>query len=271
MKFSIAITSLLASVVSAASLQARQYNDGQLLSPAAGATVSSGSQVTIKYRVYDSIDAGTRYILVGFENSPDEGDHYTYPVGNLSLSSPGSSGLTINSPVTAPGIGSYKLVIYDVRTAGAAQTLYSQMTVNQTITELRWKFEMVKFPNNQIVITEFALQAPPGGQADQCVFLSHLLPPPSPLHSFRFSLLPSPSYPNHDPVLMPSHSQSRILQTGHPFLDSSSFVEMYFPFVATSPSLFTANDAAGAQFAGTGSTLYDDDGSVSAVGALLLQ
>ncbi|KAJ7503628.1 hypothetical protein B0H11DRAFT_1983624 [Mycena galericulata] len=83
-----------------------------------------------------------------------------------------------------------------------------------------------QFPNNQIVITEFALQAPPGGQADQCAI---------------------------------------------PFLDSSSFVEMYFPFVATSPSLFTANDAAGAQFAGTGSTLYDDDGSVSAVGALLLQ
>ncbi|KAJ7722603.1 hypothetical protein B0H16DRAFT_1600062 [Mycena metata] len=105
MKFSIAITSLLASVVSAASLQAR-YNDGQLLSPATGATVHSGSQVTIKYRVYNSIDAGTRYILVGFEYSPDDGDHYTYPVGNLSLSSPGSSGLTINSPVTAPGIGS---------------------------------------------------------------------------------------------------------------------------------------------------------------------
>ncbi|KAJ7224617.1 hypothetical protein GGX14DRAFT_426318 [Mycena pura] len=134
MKFSIAITSLLASTVPAASLQARQYNDGQLLSPAAGATVSSGSQVTIQYRVYDSIDAGTRYILVGFEYSPDDGDHFSYPVGNLSLNSPGSSGLTINSPVTAPGIGSYNLVIYDVRTAGAAQTLYSQMTVNQTIT-----------------------------------------------------------------------------------------------------------------------------------------
>ncbi|KAJ7652581.1 hypothetical protein B0H17DRAFT_1101445 [Mycena rosella] len=124
MKFSIAITSLLASVVSAASLQARQYNDGQLLSPAAGATVTSGSQVTIQYRVYDSM----------VRVFPDDGDHYTYPVGNLSLSSPGSSGLTINSPVTAPGIGSYNLVIYDVRTAGAAQTLYSQMTVNQTIT-----------------------------------------------------------------------------------------------------------------------------------------
>ncbi|KAF8151110.1 hypothetical protein K438DRAFT_1988378 [Mycena galopus ATCC 62051] len=134
MKFSIAITSLLASVVSAASLQAHQFNDGQLLSPAAGATVSAGSHVTIKYRVYDSLNAGTRYILVGFETSPDDGDHYTYPVGNLSLSSPGSSGLTIDSHVTAPFTGRYNLVIYDIRTAGAAQTLYSVMTVNQTIT-----------------------------------------------------------------------------------------------------------------------------------------
>ncbi|KAJ7476618.1 hypothetical protein FB451DRAFT_1243676 [Mycena latifolia] len=134
MKFTIAIASLLASVVSAASLQARQYNDGQLLSPAAGATVASGSEVAIQYHVYDGLSAGTKYILVGFEFSPDDGDHTTYPVGNLSLSSPGSSGLVINSPVTAPGPGSYNLVIYDVRTAGVAQTLYSQMTVNQTIT-----------------------------------------------------------------------------------------------------------------------------------------
>ncbi|KAJ7107177.1 hypothetical protein C8R43DRAFT_1045275 [Mycena crocata] len=134
MKFSIAIACLLAPLVSGASLQPRQYNDGQLLSPAAGATVASRSQVTIQYRVYDSINAGTRYILVGFEISPDEGDHYSYPVGNLSLSSSRSSGLTIHSPVTAPSPSSYDLVIYDVRTAGAANTLYSQMTVNQTIT-----------------------------------------------------------------------------------------------------------------------------------------
>ncbi|KAJ7772306.1 hypothetical protein B0H16DRAFT_1880985 [Mycena metata] len=133
MKFTIAIASLLASVVSAASLQAR-YNDGQLLSPAAGASVASGSEVTIQYHVYDSLSAGTKYILVGFELSPDDGTHTTYPVGNLSLSSPGSSGLVINSPVKAPFSGSYNLVIYDVRTAGVAQTLYSVMTVNQTIT-----------------------------------------------------------------------------------------------------------------------------------------
>ncbi|KAJ7491719.1 hypothetical protein B0H11DRAFT_2007586 [Mycena galericulata] len=134
MKFTIAIASLLASVVSAASLQARQYNDGQLLSPAAGATVASGSEVTIQYHVYDGLSAGTKYILVGFELAPDDGDHSAYPVGNLSLSSPGSSGLVINSPVTAPFPGSYNLVIYDFIAAGVAQTISSHMTVNQTIT-----------------------------------------------------------------------------------------------------------------------------------------
>ncbi|KAJ7726581.1 hypothetical protein DFH07DRAFT_758078 [Mycena maculata] len=88
-----------------------------------------------------------------------------------------------------------------------------------------------QFPNTPIVITEFALQAPPGGQADQLAYYKQAIP----------------------------------------FLDGASFVEMYFPFVATTPSLFTTNDAAGAAFAGTGSALYNDDGSVSAVGALLMQ
>ncbi|KAJ7447574.1 hypothetical protein B0H11DRAFT_2335445 [Mycena galericulata] len=88
-----------------------------------------------------------------------------------------------------------------------------------------------RFPSYQIVITEFALQAPAGGQAAQVSFFQQAIP----------------------------------------FLDSASYVEMYFPFVATSPSLFTANDAAGAAFAGTGSTLYNNDGSVSAVGALFMQ
>jgi hypothetical protein len=46
---------------------------------------------------------------------------------------------------------------------------------------------------------------------------------------------------------------------------------MYFPFVATTPSLFAANDAAGVSFVGTGSTLYNDDKSISAVGQLMLQ
>jgi len=88
-----------------------------------------------------------------------------------------------------------------------------------------------QFPGKQIVITEFALQNPPGGQADQVAYYQQAIP----------------------------------------FLDGASFVEMYFPFVATSPSLFTANDAGGVAFAGTGSTLYNDDGSISAVGQLLLQ
>ncbi|KAJ7609462.1 hypothetical protein FB45DRAFT_1066864 [Roridomyces roridus] len=87
-----------------------------------------------------------------------------------------------------------------------------------------------QFPNNQIVITEFALQAP-ATQADQVAYYKQAIS----------------------------------------FLDGASFVEMYFPFVATSPSLFTANDAGGAAFVGTGSTLFNDDGSVSAVGALMLQ
>jgi len=86
------------------------------------------------------------------------------------------------------------------------------------------------FPNQQIVITEFALQNPSGGQAAQLSFFAQAFP----------------------------------------FLDSASFVEMYFPFVATSPALFEANDGAGAGFAGTGSTMYNNDGTISAVGQLLL-
>jgi hypothetical protein len=54
-------------------------------------------------------------------------------------------------------------------------------------------------------------------------------------------------------------------------LDADPTVEMYFPFVATTPALFQANDAAGTTFVGTGSTLYDNDGSPSAVGQLMLQ
>ncbi|KAK7002316.1 Glyco-hydro-cc domain-containing protein [Favolaschia claudopus] len=54
------------------------------------------------------------------------------------------------------------------------------------------------------------------------------------------------------------------------FLDKAAFVEMYFPFVTTSPQLFSKNDPNGAKFVGTGSTLYNNDGSISAVGKLLL-
>ncbi|KAF7332499.1 Glyco-hydro-cc domain-containing protein [Mycena kentingensis (nom. inval.)] len=86
------------------------------------------------------------------------------------------------------------------------------------------------FPNNQIVITEFALRNPSGGQAAQVAF-------------FRDTFT---------------------------FLDGLSYVAMYFPFVASSPALFSANDPAGAAYVGTGSTLYNNDGSVSAVGAVML-
>ncbi|KAJ7617901.1 hypothetical protein FB45DRAFT_840713 [Roridomyces roridus] len=87
-----------------------------------------------------------------------------------------------------------------------------------------------RFPNNQLVITEFALQ----GGASQAAQISF----------FKQAIS---------------------------FLDGASFVNMYFPFVATSPALFQANDPAGAASIGTGSCLYNNDGSVSAVGQLFYQ
>ncbi|KAF7299323.1 Glyco-hydro-cc domain-containing protein [Mycena indigotica] len=87
-----------------------------------------------------------------------------------------------------------------------------------------------QFPGKQIVVTEFALQNPAGGQAAQVAFFRD---------AFKF-------------------------------LDGASFVAMYFPFVATTPALFAKNDANGAKFVGTGSTLFNNDGSVSAVGKLML-
>jgi len=88
-----------------------------------------------------------------------------------------------------------------------------------------------QFPDKQIVVTEFALQNPPGGQNDQVAFY----------------------------------------QQAFKFLDDASFVAMYFPFVATTPTLFKQNDAAGVGFVGTGSTLFNDDGSVSAAGKVMFQ
>ncbi|KZT53639.1 glycoside hydrolase family 128 protein [Calocera cornea HHB12733] len=87
-----------------------------------------------------------------------------------------------------------------------------------------------QFPSYQLVITEFALQNPPGGQSDQISFF----------------------------------------QQAFAFLDGASYVQLYFPFVATSPSLLSANDAGAISFVGTGSCLYNDDGSISAVGQLML-
>ncbi|KAK7036154.1 Glyco-hydro-cc domain-containing protein [Favolaschia claudopus] len=87
-----------------------------------------------------------------------------------------------------------------------------------------------RFPGVQMVVTEFALQAPASRE-----------------------------------------QQLAYYQQAFPFLDGADFVEMYFPFVATTPSLFSQNDANGANFVGTGSTLYNDDGSISSIGQLLLQ
>ena len=81
----------------------------------------------------------------------------------------------------------------------------------------------------KIVITEFALTNPAGGQADQVAFF----------------------------------------KKAFDWLDQQDYVELYFPFVASSPSLFSANDAAGAGYVGTGSCLFNDDGTPSAVGNLM--
>ncbi|KAJ7133303.1 glycosyl hydrolase catalytic core-domain-containing protein, partial [Mycena epipterygia] len=83
-----------------------------------------------------------------------------------------------------------------------------------------------RFPNKQIVVVEFARQNPVDRQADQVVFFKQAFP----------------------------------------FLDSASYVGMYSPFVASSSASFSANDAAGSAFVGTSSTLYNNDGSVSAGG-----
>ena len=53
------------------------------------------------------------------------------------------------------------------------------------------------------------------------------------------------------------------------YLDSQSFVQLYFPFVATSPALLQQYDSAAASFVGTGSCLYTNDGKPSAVGNLM--
>ncbi|KAF7973692.1 hypothetical protein HWV62_14694 [Athelia sp. TMB] len=86
-----------------------------------------------------------------------------------------------------------------------------------------------QFPAYQIVVTEFALDNPPGGQADQIAFF----------------------------------------EQAFPFLDDASYIQLYFPFVATSPALLAANDAGAVSVVGTGSCLYNNDGSPSAVGNLM--
>jgi len=86
-----------------------------------------------------------------------------------------------------------------------------------------------QFGGHDIVISEFALAKPAGGQQAQVDF-------------FRQAFT---------------------------WLDSQNYVAMYFPFVATSPQLLQANDQGAVNHVGTGSTLYSNDGSASAVGKLM--
>ncbi|KAM5546290.1 hypothetical protein V8D89_000416 [Ganoderma adspersum] len=84
-------------------------------------------------------------------------------------------------------------------------------------------------PNYKIVISEFAVQNPAGGQSAQVDFFKQAFA----------------------------------------YLDKQSFVELYFPFVATTPSLLQEHDHNATTFVGTGSCLYTDDGKPSAVGNLM--
>ncbi|KAG8718996.1 hypothetical protein FRC09_011763 [Ceratobasidium sp. 395] len=80
-----------------------------------------------------------------------------------------------------------------------------------------------RFPNYQLIITEFALVSP--ATRDQ---------------------------------------QLAFLKSAMSFLDGASYVTMYSVFGASSPSLISANTGGGV--VGTGSSLYNDDGSLSANG-----
>ncbi|KAF8310160.1 hypothetical protein DL93DRAFT_2062244 [Clavulina sp. PMI_390] len=86
-----------------------------------------------------------------------------------------------------------------------------------------------QFPQWNIVVTEFALTNPSGGQAAQIAFF----------------------------------------KSAFAWLDAQSYVTLYFPFVATSPALMQQYDSGAISTVGTGSCLYNNDGSVSAVGQLM--
>lgn len=64
-------------------------------------------------------------------------------------------------------------------------------------------------------------------------------------------------------------AQVAFFKSAFAWLDSQSWVTLYFPFVATSPSLLSANDGAAAGYVGTGSCLFTDSGAPSAVGNLM--
>ncbi|KAF8309264.1 hypothetical protein DL93DRAFT_2170467 [Clavulina sp. PMI_390] len=86
-----------------------------------------------------------------------------------------------------------------------------------------------QFSEYTIVISEFALANPSGGQSDQIAFF----------------------------------------EEAFAWLDEQDWVTLYFPFVATSPSLLAEYDSGAVSSVGTGSCLYNDDGSISAVGDLM--
>ncbi|KAG2130672.1 uncharacterized protein EDB93DRAFT_1243246 [Suillus bovinus] len=72
-------------------------------------------------------------------------------------------------------------------------------------------------------------------------------------------------FPNYQLVI----TEVASFQQAFPFLDGASYVQLYFPFVATSPALLQANQPSDVTYVGTGSCLYNDDGTPSAVGNLM--
>ncbi|KAF8309266.1 endo-beta-1,3-glucanase [Clavulina sp. PMI_390] len=86
-----------------------------------------------------------------------------------------------------------------------------------------------QFSEFTIVISEFALANPSGGQSAQIAFYKEAFA----------------------------------------WLDAQSWVTLYFPFVATSPALLQQYDSGAVSTVGTGSCLFNNDGSVSAVGQLM--
>lgn len=86
-----------------------------------------------------------------------------------------------------------------------------------------------QFPQYTVVVSEFALQNPSGGATAQYDFF----------------------------------------QQAFAWLDDQEWVTLYFPFVATSPSLMQANDASSYSYVGTGSCLFTNAGQPSSVGDLM--
>lgn len=98
------------------------------------------------------------------------------------------------------------------------------------------------------MITEFALTNPSGGESDQCVFLLFFLPS----------------------TLLMSLSRLAFFSEAFAWLDTIDTVVFYFPFLSTTPSLLSANDASSVSYVGTGSCLFNDDGTPSSLGNLML-